>query len=167
MACRLFLRQAFTWTNADSLPIGPQGTNLSEIWIAIIAFSFKKMRLKKSSAKMAAVLFRGRWVDKSLAITSVKWINWCNMKSHICWNVKPLKIYLHWIAWCKAVASPVQKGSTIVFLLSPIHHRKYSIDLLHLQIAFHCTTLCKTGVSQLLMHWRVHSVALYIVPKDW
>ena len=44
-------RQAIIWTNAGLLLIGPLGTNFSEILIKILAFSFKKMRLKVSSAK--------------------------------------------------------------------------------------------------------------------
>ena len=43
--------QAIIWTNAGLLLIGPLGTNFSEILIEILAFSFKKMRLKVSSAK--------------------------------------------------------------------------------------------------------------------
>ena len=44
-------RQAIIWTNAGILLIGPLGTNLSEIVIKILTFSFKKMHLKVSSAK--------------------------------------------------------------------------------------------------------------------
>ena len=44
-------RQAIIWTNAGTLLIGPLGTNLSEISIEILTFSFRKMRLKVSSAK--------------------------------------------------------------------------------------------------------------------
>ena len=44
-------RQAIIWTNAGILLIGPSGTIFSEILIEIITFSFKKMRLKVSSAK--------------------------------------------------------------------------------------------------------------------
>ena len=44
-------RQAIIWTNALILLIGPLGTNFSEILIEIQTFSFKKMRLKVSSAK--------------------------------------------------------------------------------------------------------------------
>ena len=43
--------QAIIWTNTGLLLIGPLGTNFSEILIAILTFSFKKMRLKVSSAK--------------------------------------------------------------------------------------------------------------------
>ena len=43
--------QAIIWTNAGILLIGPIGTNFSEILIEIYTFSFKKMRLKVSSAK--------------------------------------------------------------------------------------------------------------------
>ena len=44
-------RQAIIWTNAVILLIEPLGTNFSEILIEIQIFSFKKMRLKMSSAK--------------------------------------------------------------------------------------------------------------------
>ena len=44
-------RPAIIWTNAGILLIGPLGTNFSEILIEIYTFSFKKMRLKGSSAK--------------------------------------------------------------------------------------------------------------------
>ena len=44
-------RQAIICTNAGLLLIGPLGTNFSEILIEILTFSFKKMRLKVSSAK--------------------------------------------------------------------------------------------------------------------
>ena len=44
-------RQAIIWTDAAILLIGPLATNFSEILIEILTFSFKKMRLKVSSAK--------------------------------------------------------------------------------------------------------------------
>ena len=44
-------RQAIIRTNAGISLIGPLGTNFSEILIEILTFSFKKMRLKVSSAK--------------------------------------------------------------------------------------------------------------------
>ena len=44
-------RQAIIWTNAGLLLIRPLGTNFSEILIEILTFSFKKIRLKVSSAK--------------------------------------------------------------------------------------------------------------------
>ena len=44
-------RQAIIWNNAWILSIGLLGTNFSEILIEILTFSFKKMRLKVSSAK--------------------------------------------------------------------------------------------------------------------
>ena len=43
-------RQAIIWTNAGLLLIEPLGTNFSEILIEVLTFSFKKMRLKVSSA---------------------------------------------------------------------------------------------------------------------
>ena len=44
-------RQPIIWSNARLLLFGPLGTNFSEILIKILTFSFKKMRLKVSSAK--------------------------------------------------------------------------------------------------------------------
>ena len=44
-------RQAIIWTNAEILLIGHIGANFSEISTKILTFSFKKMRLKASSAK--------------------------------------------------------------------------------------------------------------------
>ena len=44
-------RQAIIWTSAGILLIGSLGTNFSEILIGIQIFSFKKMKLKMSSAK--------------------------------------------------------------------------------------------------------------------
>ena len=44
-------RQATIWTNDGILLIGPLGTNVSEILIEILTFSFMKMHLKVSSVK--------------------------------------------------------------------------------------------------------------------
>ena len=52
MLCR---RQAIIWTNISLLSIGPSWTNFSEILIKIPAHSFKKMRMKMSSAKMSVL----------------------------------------------------------------------------------------------------------------
>ena len=43
--------QAITWTNAYLLSKAPSGFNLSENWIKICSFLFKKIHLKMSSAK--------------------------------------------------------------------------------------------------------------------
>ena len=58
-----FRRQVTIWTNAGILLIGTLGTNFSEIWIKIQNFSFTKIYFKMSSAKMAAILSWGRWVN--------------------------------------------------------------------------------------------------------
>ena len=41
-------RQAIIWINAGMLLIGPLGTNIIEILIEILSFSFKKIRLEVS-----------------------------------------------------------------------------------------------------------------------
>ena len=55
-------RQAITWTIAGLLSIGYLWINFSEIRIWILSLLFKRMHLKMSSAKMAAILPRERWV---------------------------------------------------------------------------------------------------------
>ena len=55
--------QAIIWINAALLSIGLMGTYFNEIWIGILSFSFNKMHLKMSSAKMAAILSRGRRIN--------------------------------------------------------------------------------------------------------
>ena len=59
-------RQAITWTNAGLLLIGRLGTNFNEILLGIQTFSFKKMHLKMSSAKKAAILSRPQWVNDGI-----------------------------------------------------------------------------------------------------
>ena len=57
-----------SWTSAGLLSIGLLGTNFIEIQIEFLSLSFKKMYLKLSSAKMAAILSMstGRWVKFSI-----------------------------------------------------------------------------------------------------
>ena len=74
-------RQAIIWTNAGILLIGPLWTNFSEILIEIPIFSFKKMRLKESSAK---------WRPCCLGLNVL--------------NIKKLKLYLFIVkCWLKQV----------------------------------------------------------------
>ena len=63
-------RQVIIWTNARILLIGPLGTNCSEILIEILNVSFKKMRVKVSSAKWRPFCL-GLNVLKRLRITVV------------------------------------------------------------------------------------------------
>ena len=63
-------RPATTWINAGSMSIGLMGTNVCEIWIGILSFSFKKKHLKLSSANMAAILSSGRWIKNNSAYLS-------------------------------------------------------------------------------------------------
>ena len=81
-------RQAIIWTNAGILLIGPLGTNFSEILIEILTFSFKKMRMKVSSAKRrpfclglnvlmnAPSGFKPQYVQVTFACTRLKCFLW-------------------------------------------------------------------------------------------
>ena len=66
MACRLFGAKPIPEPMLAFCHIKLLGTNFSEIWIGILSFSFKKMRLKMSCARMTAILSRGRWVNAGL-----------------------------------------------------------------------------------------------------
>ena len=51
--------QAITWNNAGVLSTGLLGMNFNKNQIGILSFSFEKMHLKLSSAKVAPILSRG------------------------------------------------------------------------------------------------------------
>ena len=59
-----------------------KGTNFSEIRNGILSFSFTKMHLKLSSAKMAAILSRGRWGHHYKILTTDT--PWLARKGMIC-----------------------------------------------------------------------------------
>ena len=63
-----------TLTNSGLLWIGLLGTYFSEIWIGILSFALKKMQLIMSSAKMAAILSRGRWF-REIFVPNGQWNN--------------------------------------------------------------------------------------------
>ena len=71
-------RQAIIWTNAGILLFRTSGTNFSESLIAIITFSFKKMRLKVSSEKRQP-FYLGLNV-----LTKWPFLNY--ILNDICWN---------------------------------------------------------------------------------
>ena len=54
-------RQTIIWTNAGLFSIGLQGTNFSEIWIAILLVSFKN-EFENVVCHNEGFLSRGRWV---------------------------------------------------------------------------------------------------------
>ena len=93
-------RQAIIWTNAGILLIGPLGTDFSEISIEIITFSFKKIHLKMSSAKMAAIclglnelMVRHRVGDNPLP----KWV--MTKTSVVIWSLLAKLLNLSVVRW--------------------------------------------------------------------
>ena len=88
MACK-----AITWTNAVLLSIGLLGTNFSENPIRILYFSFKKMYLKMLSAKIVAILSRGRWLNSWRS-----WKMW--VWSWICKSQWDLRDFEHFLQNC-------------------------------------------------------------------
>ena len=78
-------RQANVWTNAGLLSNEPLGTNFSEIWIKIQNFSFMKMHLKISSAKLCSFCPGGDELSHSL---------WANAKIDLPLALKCLMYHL-------------------------------------------------------------------------
>ena len=80
--------QAIIWTSAGILLIEPSGAKFSEILIEIRMFSFKKMRFKISSVKVAASLYRGRWATNGpLATRQINYSIECpHHKTHHYWG---------------------------------------------------------------------------------
>ena len=74
-------RQAIIWTKAGILLIGLLGTNFSEIVIEILTFSFKKMRLKVSSAK-----WRPFCLGLNVLRKTMSWQTWMTSLNHNDWK---------------------------------------------------------------------------------
>ena len=89
-------RQAIIWTNAGILLIGPLGTNFSEVLIEIHIFSFKKMRLKVSSAKWRPFCF-GLNVLKTLItydkLSSRLYVH-ITLRQDVTWFMKLLYVHI-------------------------------------------------------------------------
>ena len=90
-------RQAISWTNTGLLSIELAGASFSGIWIWILSFLFKKMQLKRLSAKMAAILSRGRWFKKK---------RWPNFLPQIC---------VARLEWVKILKNVFMLTYTVVF----------------------------------------------------
>ena len=79
MACRLFRARALSEPMKTYYHLRPQGTHFNEILFEIQKFSFKKMHLKMSSAKVAAIMSRpqsvkqpARFQSKYISVFSLK-----------------------------------------------------------------------------------------------
>ena len=71
----LIRRKAIFWTNSGLLSIGPLGTKLCEILIKKQNFWLTKMHSNISSAKMATILSKGRWVKANGPVYCVSNVN--------------------------------------------------------------------------------------------
>ena len=77
-------KQAISGTNDGLLSIGPLETHFSEILIEIHTFSFRKMRFKMSSAKLAPILSRVKWVNGKGTVTG--YTSSCHLIKGIWWR---------------------------------------------------------------------------------
>ena len=104
-------RQAIIWTNAGILSIGPLGINFSEISMEIQTFSFRKMRLKSSSAK---------WRPSCLGLNVLK------TKYHVMTVYPSLNVntnHSNWIAILEGIMFPIDitPGRTLPVLKLSCH----------------------------------------------
>ena len=79
-------RQAIIWTSVIILSVGTLGTNFSEIFIEILTFSFKKMRLKKLSAKWRPFcigLNKLSWLSGLIILANLKCPLWAENCRHL------------------------------------------------------------------------------------
>ena len=93
-------RQAIIWTNARVLFIVPLGTNFSEILTKLLTFSFKKMRLKVSSAKWWPFCL-GLMVQVCLNKMGHYWFRYWSGISLALINSEQLAISLSNLAYCQ------------------------------------------------------------------
>ena len=70
-------RQTIFWTNDGILLFGPLGTNFTEILIEIHIFPFKKVHLKKSSAKWRPFVLASMCFTLIMKWMSVEWEYMC------------------------------------------------------------------------------------------
>ena len=101
-------RQAIIRTIAGILLIRPLGTNFSEILIEILIFSFKKMRLKVSSAKRRpfslGINVLTEFTDHSLygvlqqaTFLCMRWQVGCFLTQNMSYKIYPYTKYIiHW-----------------------------------------------------------------------
>ena len=102
-------RQAIIWHNAGILSNRPLGTNFSEILIEILTFSFKKMRLKVSSAKrrpfclgLNELMWSGFlttdrapvWCDNIVCIAKIQYIP---RNMHTVFALLCFVVVIHWL----------------------------------------------------------------------
>ena len=134
--------QAIIWTNAVILLTGPLGTNFSEILINIHSFSFKKIPLKRSSAKWRAFC-RGLNVlgMKSLFSRCARKKVWKKMFSRCAIRLGTLET--HWPAFVIIIVADVMKPNQTIsnhrhtdfprfnYIIVAHHMYRYIIFVLH------------------------------------
>ena len=137
-------RQAITWTYVGILFMGPIGTNFSEMLIKIHTFSFKKIHLKMSSGKKAAILSRPPCV---------------NYTCYSCYcDISPRRIQL-WHPINKALFS---YSSTLCLLRNTASYTTHA----HGNVFPICSNLSHTKTYLLIWQFRLPSVAFLALDKQ-
>ena len=130
-------RQAIIWTSAGILLNRPLGTNFNEMLIKILAFSFMKMRLKVSSAKLRSCCI-------GLNVLTVK----------SCLDVKNFSKACISFHWAKVAALPADRSTN------------YENKTSHLSFCYQkyghifCDCECMNVIYKLKMHFQHNNFSL-------
>ena len=149
-------RQAIIWTNSGILLIGPLGTSFSEILIGIQTFSFRKMRLKMSSAKWrpfclglnelthCGVRLSHCGVRLSLSCATLHWQdNGTAGQARAMWRSEAMSCYKTWSTLTKVMAC---------CLTAPSHYLN-QCWLIIIEVLWHSPHGNFTGNSQDIRPW--------------
>ena len=118
-------RQAIIWTNAGILLIGPLGTNFSEILIEIDIFSFKKMHLKVSFAKLRPFCLG---LNELSTVLSVMYYSTLRNTNNSIMHIKFFPIPHLSISWCWHLQTILLKSYPLIKMV--VFCLKYRYDAL-------------------------------------
>ena len=147
-------RQAIIWTNAGILLIGPLGTNFSEVRIKIWNFSFMKMHLKMSSARMAAI-FPGGDELKVIAVMSLLCKDGILLWSQSLMNLDFLSPDTQHLAWRNCIFIHIimdflgALSSFVALCVENPHPHPYHDGLQVISLCVDCHLCGETTVKQL------------------
>ena len=154
--------QAIFWTNAGLLSIGSLGTNFSEILIKIQNFSFTKMHMKISSAKLWPFCPRGDELKTS----------------HICIEGYPSEIigcmietvfvWSHCGWWCTAAKYWNIYAPKMQFMYSVTNWKHTSLRAVSLYIcSLSCTWMPSITMKFLIFIMEIHAfdMTVFVLPK--
>ena len=169
------------------LSMRPSGTDFNEIWIRILSFSFMKLHLKMSSARMAAILSRGRWVNIQHNDTAVSWgVKWlinsllygwlageicvgkgCHSANYTLYSVLPIyrgRVYrgIRYIPWTPFVGDIFSRNLLTAVAFDPARRRQFfaksALGQSGLPVKCGREHMLCDGQQRKMDHWHLHCI---------